>query len=70
VEEVRVLGVDLGSQQVHSIAFDRFGNLWFTQSTFPVTSSVRNSIGYIPPLELESGYYQSQSSPVMEAALM
>ena len=27
-------------------------------------------IGYIPPLELESGYYQSQSSPVMEAALM
>jgi putative transposase len=27
-------------------------------------------IGYIPPLELESGYYQSQSSPIMEAALM
>jgi putative transposase len=27
-------------------------------------------IGYLPPLELESGYYQSQSSPVMEAALM
>ena len=27
-------------------------------------------IGHIPPLELESGYYQSQSSPVMEAALM
>ncbi len=27
-------------------------------------------IGYIPPLELESGYYQSHSSPVMEAALM
>ena len=23
-------------------------------------------IGYIPPLELESGYYQSQSSPVMD----
>jgi transposase InsO family protein len=27
-------------------------------------------IGYIPPLELESGYYQSQSSSVMEAGLM
>ena len=27
-------------------------------------------IGYIPPLELESGYYQTKSSPVMEAALM
>jgi transposase InsO family protein len=27
-------------------------------------------IGYVPPIELESGYYESQSSPVMEAGLM
>jgi transposase InsO family protein len=27
-------------------------------------------IGYIPPVELESGYYESKSSPVMEAGLM
>jgi len=27
-------------------------------------------IGYVPPTELESGYYESQSSPVMEAGLM
>jgi putative transposase len=27
-------------------------------------------IGYIPPLELESGYYEHQPSPVMEAGLM
>jgi transposase InsO family protein len=27
-------------------------------------------IGHIPPIELESGYYETKSSPVMEAALM
>jgi transposase InsO family protein len=27
-------------------------------------------IGYVPPIELESGYYESQSSPLMEAGLM
>jgi streptogramin lyase len=47
VEEVLVPGADLGSQQVHSIAFDGFGNLWFTQFTFPVTPDVRNSIGFV-----------------------
>jgi streptogramin lyase len=47
VEEVRVPGADLGRQQVHSIAFDGFGNLWFTQFSFPVTPGVRNSIGFV-----------------------
>jgi len=47
VEEMRVPGADLGSQGVHSIAFDRFGNLWFTQFTFPVTPDVPNSIGFV-----------------------
>ena len=27
-------------------------------------------IGYVPPIELESGYYETKSSPVMEAGLM
>jgi streptogramin lyase len=40
VEEVRVPGADLGNQRVGSIAFDRFGNLWFTPS-------VPNSIGFV-----------------------
>jgi streptogramin lyase len=47
VKQVRVRGADVGSQQVHSIAFDGFGNLWFTQSTFPVAPDVPNSIGFV-----------------------
>ena len=47
VEEMRVPGADLGSQRVHSIAFDGFGNLWFTQFSFGVTPSVPNSIGFV-----------------------
>ena len=47
VEEMRVPEADLGSQRVHSIAFDGFGNLWFTQFTFPVTPGVTNSIGFV-----------------------
>lgn len=47
VEELRVPGGDLESQSVHSIAFDGFGNLWFTQFSFPVTPEVLNSIGFV-----------------------
>jgi streptogramin lyase len=47
VEQVRIPDADLGSQRIHSIAFDRFGNLWFTQFTFPVTPDVSNSIGFV-----------------------
>jgi streptogramin lyase len=47
VEEVRVRGADLGAQGVHSIAFDGFGNLWFTQFALGVTPTVRNSIGFV-----------------------
>jgi streptogramin lyase len=47
VEELRVPGADLESQSVHSIAFDGFGNLWFTQFSFPVTPDVPNSIGFV-----------------------
>jgi streptogramin lyase len=44
VEEVRVPGADLGGQRVHSIAFDGFGNLWFTSGVPPRT---RKSIGFV-----------------------
>jgi streptogramin lyase len=47
VEELRVPGADLESQSVHSIAFDRFGNLWFTQFSFPVAQEALNSIGFV-----------------------
>jgi streptogramin lyase len=47
VEEARVYGAELGSQRVHSIAFDRFGNLWFTQFALGATPGVRNSIGFV-----------------------
>jgi len=47
VEEARVAGPNPGSQRVHSIAFDGFGNLWFTQFTFPITPEVPNSIGFL-----------------------
>jgi streptogramin lyase len=47
VEQMRVPGADLGSQSVHSIAFDGFGNLWFTQFSFPVTPGAPNSIGFV-----------------------
>lgn len=46
IEEVRVpdRGVE---RRVHSIAFDRFHNVWFTEFTFPVTKEARNSIGFV-----------------------
>ncbi len=44
---MRVPGTDFGSQNVHSIAFDGFGNLWFTQFSFPVTPGAHNSIGFV-----------------------
>jgi streptogramin lyase len=46
VEEMRVPGDD-PSQQVHSIAFDAFGNVWFTQFSFPAVPGARNSIGFV-----------------------
>jgi streptogramin lyase len=47
VEEARVPAADLGSQRVHSIAFDGFGNLWFTQSATEDKPDVQNSIGFV-----------------------
>lgn len=48
VEEMRVPGAELGDQRVGLFAFDRFGNLWFTQSpAFPVAPGVPNSIGFV-----------------------
>lgn len=47
VEEMRIPGADRGGQSVHSIAFDGFGNLWFTQFSFPVTRGAPNSIGFV-----------------------
>jgi streptogramin lyase len=47
VEQAPIPGADLGGQRVHSIAFDAFGNLWFTQFAFGVTPTVRNSIGFV-----------------------
>jgi streptogramin lyase len=47
VEEIRIPGADLESQSVHSIAFDGFGNLWFTQFSFPVRPGTPNSIGFV-----------------------
>jgi len=47
VEEMRITSADLESQRLHSIAFDRFGNLWFTQFSFPVMPSAPNSIGFV-----------------------
>jgi streptogramin lyase len=47
IEEMRIPGAELGSQRLHSIAFDRFGNLWFTQFSFPVTPGAPNSIGFV-----------------------
>jgi streptogramin lyase len=46
VEEMRIPGA-AESQQVHSIAFDAFGNLWFTQFSFPHVPGVNNSIGFV-----------------------
>ncbi len=46
VEEMPVPSIS-GSQQIHSIAFDAFGNLWFTQFSFPVVPEVHNSIGFV-----------------------
>jgi len=69
VEEMRVPRAPLRSQRVHSVAFDGFGNLWFTQFTFPITPDVRNSIGFVTadwsrvvlldPLEAGPGAYVS-----------
>jgi streptogramin lyase len=47
VEEIVVPGADPLHQQVHSLAFDRFGNLWFTQASSKPVRDVHNSIGFV-----------------------
>ncbi len=48
LEELVVPDVDLLNEQVHSIAFDGAGNLWFTQAS-QAESDNRASLGFVSP---------------------
>jgi putative transposase len=58
-------GIEPSVGSVDAVEYARFEWVdWFNHRR------LLEPIGYIPPIELESGHYETQTSPVMEAGLM